>query len=964
MGPPDPQLPPPLSPPPPQPTAKRPSASYAEALRSQKLRKQSHGLPSSYSSSSSKPAKHPPSQANEVRAKPLKATKTGPPQVNKSVPASELPPMPPQLPPHAKFHETTHMKKVPVTRSSYAQALSGKKQPALLHRQQKDNQNHPAAMDTGQTNRSSTSAMDDPKLPKQSKAARKAADGASRQPQPVVPAAPAMEKMHGKHKGKPKGHQHRKPSTEWKRHSSSSVWETLRNETSICTPTKDRGRSFSNPPPVSDPKPLPEADEVSAASEQASEEERNRLRRVEERAQRLATVIEMHDRKELNLWECQYEWDVLLLCNGQEWRVHHDILCRESDWFRERLPPKDCNLSYVRFELKNHAPEQIGSVLHFMYTHNYPNSTYSRDYPLIGEPLRVNVFKYICGASVNCTNMMRFAFDRINEATDILSEYLPQIRPQLRPHPPLDLFTLYDPLGFALAMMYEQGSRQVMLPLRHAMAHFVDNCIMELILNHSFRSAFEVGWVDHIYPNLVNDCIWFAGKGLLGTLPSHVGTLPSPVVTSQRTQDHSIQRQVEERLPPPSRYRNKSRDLDGPWRRGDMRLEPWRHDRAPTICPPRPDERHQPIYLPRPTANCPVRPEVRPQQMCLPQSEDRSQTIRPLRLEDTPPQTAVFRPEDRYQPTGLPQLEDKFQQVGPSRLGGGPARLLLSQPETTQQNSNTDATVIEKPVPNGWGVWPASIWENIEHGGRQYSTDKRKFGDGGRPHNSGMKSTTADHQNSPSNISAPTTEGTDIPQQEKTEDAEKNTRLLSRSGDSQVTVVPLLGGGEANEENFIDLDQADDAKDHGDWAIVDNHHQHEHDGEEIKRPQSVSGDWANPWDIADTWQPPHSGKSLSTRPGEEEDERSTITTFTPVTSTAGDDVMCESIVFEEDDGNEAEKVVAGHDVGHEGDFAMNAPGIMTAVTKQPATNEGGNEVMMSAAAAPNTATATTTAPLT
>ncbi|KAK4221754.1 hypothetical protein QBC38DRAFT_117467 [Podospora fimiseda] len=951
MGPPDPQHPPPPPPPPPQqpPAAKRRGASYADALRGSKVfepksQPQRNATPqghfSSFLPSTDEPAKHSSNLPNHLKSKAAKAPKTGPPQVVKMVPVSEL-----QQPPHAKFQDTTGVKKVPVARSSYAQALLGKKQPAaLLLRQQKDNQNHPSSMDNGHSNRPP-------------KGGRKPVDNASKQPQPVVPAAPAIEKMHGKHKGKAKGHHHhhqhhRKPSTEWKRHSSSSVWETTRNETGICTAPKDRGRSFSSPPPVLDPKallevaevssePLLEASEVSAPSSEVSEEEQNRLRRVEERARRLASVIEMHDRNELNLWECQYEWDVLIICNGQEWRVHHDIICRESDWFKERLPPKDCNLSYVRFELNNHDPAQIGSALHFMYTHNYPNSTFSRDCPLFGEPLRVNVFKYICGASVNCSNMMRFAFDRINEATDILSEYLPELRHQVRhqvsPPTPVDLFSLYDPLGFALAMMYEQGSRSVMLPLRQAMANLVDNCLMELILNPTFKNAFEVGWVEQIYPNLVSDNIWFTGKGL-------IAPLSNPLLTTQRTRDQNVQRQVEERLPPPPRYRNKSRDLDGPWRRGDVRLEqPWRHDRTPTIFPARPDDRHhQPIYLPRQGPIVPARPEVKPQQVPLPLSEDRPKTILPSQFEATPSQTAVPRLEQRHQQVSLTQPENSRAQSYPYL------------PQMREQNTKIVAPVTESPAPAKWGVWPEGFLDNYEHPTRQYSTGKGRSGDGPKSFNSAVRSATMDQ---PTTISDTASMGecVNIAQQEQRDDADKSIGSISKPNDSSATVVPsLVVEGEADEEKLIDLDHAAVAREPNYRPTMhnNNHCEHDqHDGEEIKRPQSVSGDWENPWDIVDTWRPPQSGKSLSTRPGEEEDERSTITTFTPVTSTAGDDVMCESIVFEEEDGNENENVVVGHDVANDDNFPVNAPGSITTVTKQPESNEKRNEVTMSAAPA-------------
>ncbi|KAK4132340.1 hypothetical protein BT67DRAFT_86091 [Trichocladium antarcticum] len=59
------------------------------------------------------------------------------------------------------------------------------------------------------------------------------------------------------------------------------------------------------------------------------------------RMDRMEEVIAAHDRGDIMLWDSQYEWDVLVTCGSRSWRVHHDILSRESHWFKARLPPKD-----------------------------------------------------------------------------------------------------------------------------------------------------------------------------------------------------------------------------------------------------------------------------------------------------------------------------------------------------------------------------------------------------------------------------------------------------------------------------------------------------------------------------------------------------------------------------------------------------------------------------------------------
>jgi len=576
------------------------------------------------------------------------------------------------------------------------------------------------------------------------------------------------------------------------------------------------------------------------------------------------------------------------------------------------------NLGYVCLDLQNHSPEQLGSALHFMYAHNYPNSIYSREYPLLGEPIRVNVFKYICGASVNCSNMMRFAFDRLDDAASILSEYLPQLRHQVS----MNLITLFDPLGFALAMMYEQGSRQLMFPLRQVMARLVDLTMLDLILNPSFKRAFECGWVEFIYPNLVKDNIWFAAVGLLDP--------PVGALASQRSQDHTVQQHMEDR--PLAWSRTKSRDLDGPWRSGgDVRLDqPWRHDPTPSLCPSRPVERAHTIYLPRPT-----------ERSHPPGPETRSQPIHPSKAGDQAPATHPPRPE----PIKSAPLE--------------PAPL---RPDVVQQAPKIDGPIAGSPISNDWGVWPSSVWEKIEHDKKQHSVSG-SFNSAHqvRAHHISARNPTTNSRATHSNASDASTTGKRGVSQEVKHENKKDNWSAHKSGEGQFTEIDCQWGKEVDEEGLIDLDAAEDVREHNGWAAVDlaaGHDQdHVEDSEENKRPQSVSGDWANPWDSAETWRPQQSisSKNLSTRPGEEEeDERSTITTFTPVTSTAGDDVMCESIVFEE--GSEGtDNVVASDD-----DFGpLRNPVIPdSTTTKQPGGESGGgNHVFTFAVVTPNSGVA-------
>ncbi|AEO66165.1 uncharacterized protein THITE_2114066 [Thermothielavioides terrestris NRRL 8126] len=97
----------------------------------------------------------------------------------------------------------------------------------------------------------------------------------------------------------------------------------------------------SAPPSATFRQGLPDDKVIEEAIQRAIIAENKRIEMCNQRADRTFAAIAAHDRGEISLWDMPYEWDVLLTCGGSSWFVHHDILCRESDWFRERLPPKD-----------------------------------------------------------------------------------------------------------------------------------------------------------------------------------------------------------------------------------------------------------------------------------------------------------------------------------------------------------------------------------------------------------------------------------------------------------------------------------------------------------------------------------------------------------------------------------------------------------------------------------------------
>lgn len=161
-------------------------------------------------------------------------------------------------------------------------------------------------------------------------------------------------------------------------------------------------------------------------------------------------------------------------------------------------------------------------------------------------------------------SMMRAATDAIDASTDLLASFFTQTPVLTLRH--LNLEPLYNPLGLTLAMLYGQTQAQefalamirlqrdnnsnsengthsnsnskpgnttndahgtgvprisaaaaaaaeqgaaLMLPLRLAMAQLMDVTMMYLILNDKFRSAFSTSWMHWLYPNLVQDNLFF-----------------------------------------------------------------------------------------------------------------------------------------------------------------------------------------------------------------------------------------------------------------------------------------------------------------------------------------------------------------------------------------------------------------------------------------------------------------------
>ncbi|KAK4248166.1 hypothetical protein C7999DRAFT_13850 [Corynascus novoguineensis] len=255
------------------------------------------------------------------------------------------------------------------------------------------------------------------------------------------------------------------------------------------TTNQPRQPSYRTPPapfPATTFRNLPNDPLVETTMQYATMNEYGRRSFAGERDVRQARLIHCHALRLIDLWECQYEWDVLVTCDKHSWRVHHDILCHESEWFKDRLPPKDPNGGYIRFNCNGHDPKQLANVLRWMYLHT---DEYKSDLELRsafdGRPILRAVFTYIASASVSHSRARDAAVAAIADATWRLRLFFAEQTPRQIARL-LDLSQLHLPLAAALRMAFEQdGLRLPRVPASTAAATANGFLGREHILNDS-----------------------------------------------------------------------------------------------------------------------------------------------------------------------------------------------------------------------------------------------------------------------------------------------------------------------------------------------------------------------------------------------------------------------------------------------------------------------------------------------
>ncbi|KAK4105917.1 hypothetical protein N658DRAFT_521023 [Parathielavia hyrcaniae] len=209
---------------------------------------------------------------------------------------------------------------------------------------------------------------------------------------------------------------------------------------------------------------------------------------------RIHDLIEAHDRGEISLWEDPHDWDVEVVCESRSFQVHREILCRESQWFEDRLPARPANADHVVMNCDGHCPIQLKQVLYWMYNHTFYGFPILLRSAYHGQPIFAAAFMYICGASVGCLSMTLTALGALGEAAFRLQQFFDQTPPETASA--LDLSELYYPLTAALEMTYDQPPRTLALlaPLRLAMVLLADTVNDLLSHNPGFAAHAQDKW--------------------------------------------------------------------------------------------------------------------------------------------------------------------------------------------------------------------------------------------------------------------------------------------------------------------------------------------------------------------------------------------------------------------------------------------------------------------------------------
>ncbi|KAL2123183.1 hypothetical protein VTJ04DRAFT_3638 [Mycothermus thermophilus] len=230
-----------------------------------------------------------------------------------------------------------------------------------------------------------------------------------------------------------------------------------------------------------------------------------------------AQAIQAHDQGRVHLLNNPHFWDVKLRCGYLEWKLHRNILCRESPVFEKLLPPRRSDGGYVELDCTVMCPIQLSHAVLYMYDKTKYTQWVQPTFKVDAEPIKRGVFAYISGCSVKCEGLINLALSAIADTTWHLRKWFEDLpRPQLATS---NITKIYRPLEDALTMAFEQGENPLMFRMRALIAHTVDALLMYMVINTDFfNSALVPRWNAWLLPQATHDNVHYASFGMLNHL--------------------------------------------------------------------------------------------------------------------------------------------------------------------------------------------------------------------------------------------------------------------------------------------------------------------------------------------------------------------------------------------------------------------------------------------------------------
>ncbi|KAK1829817.1 hypothetical protein QBC39DRAFT_373346 [Podospora conica] len=210
-------------------------------------------------------------------------------------------------------------------------------------------------------------------------------------------------------------------------------------------------------------------------------------------AMKTTSIVRAHDEGRIKLWGTGLHHDVVIECQGATFKVHHEILTRESTWFRDNgCWPDDREGRVITVGMNSHDPMRLGFCIRFMYEKSYEFGTFKPDDPLSVNNMRTNVFMYDCATSIRYQNLMDFTVRNLYQYARDLKKFLATLPPAANQLPPGFVQELQTTL---LETVNHTDNPLIYFQLRTAMASVMEVFLPWLRNHPAFVAAIQHGQI-------------------------------------------------------------------------------------------------------------------------------------------------------------------------------------------------------------------------------------------------------------------------------------------------------------------------------------------------------------------------------------------------------------------------------------------------------------------------------------